>query len=842
MMSARFLLCTEPIDVDTHYRNLSNPAAGGFVTFEGRVRAESIRGRVARIDYEAYPALCRRVGDYLARGASATFGLLETVVVHRTGSLLAGETAIWIGVSGRHRKESFAACAWILERIKADLPVWKKEVLEDGSGEWVHESPADPTHSIHNPPPGESMPMQHPTRTVTLIGLAAVLSATAFGAEPGADSLKALPEVKVVAGHVRQDLRRNGPANPYRVEAAAQAGTEVLTQEDIQALEPRDVIDLLDKSVGLNVTYQGRRSPFFVDERGGGSMTYILNGSVLPSSSNRILQNIPVEAIEEIQIVRGSTSLALGPSIPIGSASSASGINTGFVIIRTRQPSRTEASVTGSVEKSASQPVADGQSVWVGTVLGKPDGLSGFVGGMGSRSETPSKDSWFDGRSSDMLLLTGGMRYGKLNVTGTAYIDSGRFEMQRGLTLADTLDPSKWYYDPLITTVLSTDATMAWSGTQTTIASGFWTKFEQNEINESFANATHSERFFTERSQGLGLRHNAQFGGTLLSVGSQYSISEGFGPNTNTTYNDWRTTILGWSGSAEQKLFSDRLTLDAGYRQDAKHIDHSTTVAGKIRADNDVDLAPSRTTTFGGAWSQDLFTASANAFLGWEGDGDFSLATKSGKPLHAMDQSRVEATLEVRPLPWLVPSVTWFSVDIENQKAATTDTYSVAGSTYYYYTETDVVRNGLEMRLKSPRTALWAGISGSCDLSWTKLLTNDTKTDSSTSDAIGVSVPENIYTARVGVDWMGWRLTVTGKNVDPWVQSTSSMGTANNVWLGDYIRMDASLAKTFPIDRFHVDAQVYGRNLGNDHYSTRYTTGYYRDRGLTVGSRLTVGI
>jgi molybdopterin synthase catalytic subunit len=138
-MVARFQLSDSALDPVEQFRELSNPSAGGFVSFEGRVRAGSGRGPVSRVDYEAYPALCERIGRSIVERAVADFDLLGAVVAHRTGCLPVGTSAIWIGVSGRHRKECFAACAWILEAVKSELPIWKREVLEDGSSEWIHD-------------------------------------------------------------------------------------------------------------------------------------------------------------------------------------------------------------------------------------------------------------------------------------------------------------------------------------------------------------------------------------------------------------------------------------------------------------------------------------------------------------------------------------------------------------------------------------------------------------------------------------------------------------------------------------------------------------------------------
>jgi iron complex outermembrane recepter protein len=213
-----------------------------------------------------------------------------------------------------------------------------------------------------------------------LTALALMLSAAFAGAAQAAETT--LPTVDVSANATRSELEPDSLKNPYRIESTGRFGTEIMTREDIEALAPKDVIDLLDKAVGMNLTYQGRRSPYFLDERGGGNLTYILDGALLPTSSNRILQKIPLAAVEQIQIVRGSTSLMLGPSIPIGQSNSGSGLNTGFVIIRTRQPKDTELEASTFFEKADEQPSANGQSLYGGTHFGNSGSVNGYASGM----------------------------------------------------------------------------------------------------------------------------------------------------------------------------------------------------------------------------------------------------------------------------------------------------------------------------------------------------------------------------------------------------------------------------------------------------------------------------
>lgn len=654
-----------------------------------------------------------------------------------------------------------------------------------------------------------------------------------------------LPTVDVSANAMRPDLEPDSLRNPYRVETTARFGTETMTREDIEALAPKDVIDLLDKAVGMNVTYQGRRSPFFLDERGGGNLTYVLDGAVLPTNFNRILQKIPLAAIEQVQIVRGSTSLALGPSIPIGASGSGSGLNTGFVIIRTRQPKDKELEASAFVEQADGQPAANGESLYGGLHLGDPAAVSGYLGGMASRRSVPSKDSWFDGQDADARMFVGGIGFGRFSLNVTAYDDEGRFEMQRGVTLTGALDASRWYYDPLKTKVFSSDMAMAWNENQTTLASVFDTKFNQTEHDESFANTSSSIRLFEEKSRGYSLRHNARFGDTLLQVGKQYTQSEGFGPNTNTPYNSWRTSVDGWSAAVEQKLFGGDVVLDGGYRNDRKHIDYAASstnaaitpaqIAALLKANAGKDLAPAQTYTLGGRWQIDrIFALNGRYFDGDEGTaGDFNLRTQSGAPLHAEHQRRSEIALEAAPVAYFKPMLTWFDVVIRNQKTASTATYVSGGQTYYYYTESDSLRRGFELLVKgdiSSRT--------SYSFAATHMTKNATVTAGVTSDVLGGSAPNNFYTARLSHAWADYRFNVSYKRVSAWSQSQSPLGMAT-ADLGDYERIDANVMRDFTLGGHKMTAELYGRNLGNDHYATRYTTGYYYDRGRTIGLQLT---
>jgi molybdopterin/thiamine biosynthesis adenylyltransferase/molybdopterin synthase catalytic subunit/rhodanese-related sulfurtransferase len=117
---------------------LAADAAGGFASFEGRVRDRNEGRAVTGLDYEAYEELAVAEGTRIVDAACARHGAVAARCVHRLGPLAVGEVAVWVGVVSAHRAEAFAACREIIDAIKHRLPIWKREHYADGSRQWVN--------------------------------------------------------------------------------------------------------------------------------------------------------------------------------------------------------------------------------------------------------------------------------------------------------------------------------------------------------------------------------------------------------------------------------------------------------------------------------------------------------------------------------------------------------------------------------------------------------------------------------------------------------------------------------------------------------------------------------
>lgn len=115
---------------------VARPDAGAINVFLGVVRDNNIGRSVSHLVYEAYPSMAEKVMREIAEEARDRFGLLDCAVLHRTGRLEIGETSLLITVSSGHRAESFEGGHWLVNQVKKRVPVWKKEVWDNGE-EWV---------------------------------------------------------------------------------------------------------------------------------------------------------------------------------------------------------------------------------------------------------------------------------------------------------------------------------------------------------------------------------------------------------------------------------------------------------------------------------------------------------------------------------------------------------------------------------------------------------------------------------------------------------------------------------------------------------------------------------
>lgn len=134
----RFLISDVAIDPAALHAGLASPRAGACATFEGRVRNHHAGRAVAGLRYEAHVLLAEAEGGRILDEALQRFDIISAQCVHRVGDLAIGELAVWVGASAAHRDAAFAACRYIIDEVKARVPIWKHERYADGDAGWLH--------------------------------------------------------------------------------------------------------------------------------------------------------------------------------------------------------------------------------------------------------------------------------------------------------------------------------------------------------------------------------------------------------------------------------------------------------------------------------------------------------------------------------------------------------------------------------------------------------------------------------------------------------------------------------------------------------------------------------
>lgn len=136
---ARFLMTTEPLRLDSVIDLVRRPEAGAISTFIGVVRDHTGDRDVVQLEYDAYVPMAEQKLRETAEKAEQQWPV-HVAIHHRHGVLQIGEPAVVIAVSSPHRAEAFEACRFVIEELKREVPIWKKEISSDGD-EWVGRGP-----------------------------------------------------------------------------------------------------------------------------------------------------------------------------------------------------------------------------------------------------------------------------------------------------------------------------------------------------------------------------------------------------------------------------------------------------------------------------------------------------------------------------------------------------------------------------------------------------------------------------------------------------------------------------------------------------------------------------
>lgn len=131
-------LTDDPIDTAALLNRARHPEAGAIVLFLGTTRELTAGRKTVALSYETYREMAERRLAELEAEARRRWPVLECFITHRLGQVPATEASVAIVVSTPHRADAFAAGQWLIDELKKDVPIWKREQWADGTAEWVH--------------------------------------------------------------------------------------------------------------------------------------------------------------------------------------------------------------------------------------------------------------------------------------------------------------------------------------------------------------------------------------------------------------------------------------------------------------------------------------------------------------------------------------------------------------------------------------------------------------------------------------------------------------------------------------------------------------------------------
>jgi molybdopterin synthase catalytic subunit len=135
----------EDFDVSHELARLrgDNRAVGAVAAFIGTVRDVNDDARVASMTLEHYPGMTEKALGAIVETAKSRWDIIDALVIHRVGALAPSDQIVLVGVTSAHRGDAFAACEFIIDYLKTQAPLWKKEQSPEGGARWVEARAAD---------------------------------------------------------------------------------------------------------------------------------------------------------------------------------------------------------------------------------------------------------------------------------------------------------------------------------------------------------------------------------------------------------------------------------------------------------------------------------------------------------------------------------------------------------------------------------------------------------------------------------------------------------------------------------------------------------------------------
>lgn len=139
-MMQHIALQHNPFDAGEELRKFEGDSHGAIASFTGIVRCEN---DITALSIEHHPVMSYKALEKLCTNTAQLYGLLSVTIIHRYGTLKLGEPIVFVAAASAHRTEAMQAIIYMMDRLKTDVPLWKKEIFADGTSHWIEQKQSD---------------------------------------------------------------------------------------------------------------------------------------------------------------------------------------------------------------------------------------------------------------------------------------------------------------------------------------------------------------------------------------------------------------------------------------------------------------------------------------------------------------------------------------------------------------------------------------------------------------------------------------------------------------------------------------------------------------------------
>ncbi|MFM1885935.1 MAG: hypothetical protein RL026_1092 [Pseudomonadota bacterium] len=627
----------------------------------------------------------------------------------------------------------------------------------------------------------------------------------------------------VVQGVLADD---DTPINPVRLPQSARISSQILTSEDVEKLQARDVYDLLNYGTGVFTTTSGKKSPSNLNIRGDGNFAFIIDGAYVPPQlSSRILQAIPADAIAETRIVRTSTALTVNPLVGIASPSGAA--NNGFIVVRTRTPRATEAALRlygGSYDTY-------GVNGRVGTTFGGETG-KGYVQVIGSTYSTDGPQ----GFNLDKDYNLGGVKLGgsfdRVDVDLSFMKSWAGYGIVRGTTV---LRPSSadaiWRLDPINSSVATANGTVHWTEHQATLLT-----LARTDSNGKFLTTTAGSSSVTTQLNhnnffNAALRHNVFLDAANVQFGADYIHWKN--PTGQYYYEGVprEEEVFGTFLQGDKSLLDGRINLDLGLRLDQvkviRGIDYfapGRQPNANVRVIRDQKLPSSRFVSAGASYrAGEAWLLNARYGYSHQPARSGVVLANPQVPLKGESRQKFEFGVDGEFAAALRPALNFFYVRTRNEVSPLS--YAVvAGEQVGLYGNTNSKRTGAEAVL----AGRWS--EGRSDAGYRLSVTHYFDV-LDPSGLLARTQPDTVAELTGDYTFGAWRLSGAAKYVAQYESNAFTACPAPNrncnggiqgpyLPVGDFVNIDIAFSRQFTLASRPTRLTASVKNLLDDNYET----------------------